>query len=132
MGQSPTINIIVDTDFESAVEIAKELSSWIDGETMDKSIESDDYFEFKLDWKDSISKGEDANVQKLWISWVETGNEYKGVNSDEVMLVHYSSYYYEKNIERFTEKAIVMTDILEWLRNNTDAELNHFVSTSTT
>lgn len=131
MGQSPTINIEVSTDFETALEVAKELVDQEGLTVVNSSIDSNNQsFEFELSWND-IQTGEDEHLQHLWIVWNEGRNEYYGSGTENKLLIHYSSYYYEDSLKRFTSKVNKMEKILQWLENNIDKPITHYVSTST-
>lgn len=134
MGSSPTINIEVHTDFESAVEISNNLCDWLGFEIIDKHInEKERELGYELKWDDSVPTGEDENLQPLKIMWSESRNEYDGSGSGEKLLIHYSSYYYEDSIDRFTQKSIIINNILSWLQDNVnDAEIKDYVAVSTT
>jgi hypothetical protein len=131
MGSSPSVNIEIETDFETSVEIAESLAEWTSHKVQDSDV-SEDFIEYKFSWDASVDTGPDEHLQKLWIRWSNGQNEYDGVGPGRKLVIHYSSYYYEDSIERFSQKIQAMEDILEWLRENTNADLNHYVGVSTT
>lgn len=129
MGSSPAINIEIHTDLENAKRLAEEFAEWTEHEQVSKR---DSPFEYVFAWADHVGSGDDEELQHLKVLWSESRNEYYGCDSGKKLLIHYSPYYSESCIERFTNKTIEMKNILEWLENNTnDEEINHYVASCT-
>jgi hypothetical protein len=116
MGKSPTMNIEVDVSFEEAQECVQELTEVFNYTVIDTS-EDDTYFEYVLQWNTVEDEGDDADLQKLSVFWSTGLNGYTGVSSEEKLVVHYSSYYFEESIERFLQKGHEIVELREWLED---------------